>query len=161
MRIDIICVGKIKEKYFKMAIDEYSKRLSRYIKLNIIEVLDEPTVENASLATEEAIKKKEAERIIKNIKNDSYVVTLEINGNMLDSMQLSSKIEEIGVKGYGSITFIIGGSIGLHKDVLKLSNYPLSFSKMTYPHQLMRVILLEQIYRSMRISNNEIGRAHV
>ncbi len=155
MRIDIICVGKIKEKYFKMAIDEYSKRLSRYIKLNIIEVLDEPTVENASLATEEAIKKKEAERIIKNIKNDSYVVTLEINGNMLDSMQLSSKIEEIGVKGYGSITFIIGGSIGLHKDVLKLSNYPLSFSKMTYPHQLMRVILLEQIYRSMRISNNE------
>lgn len=155
MRIDIICVGKIKEKYFKMAIDEYSKRLSRYIKLNIIEVLDEPTVENASLATEEAIKKKEAERIIKNIKNDSYVVTLEINGNMLDSMQLSSKIEEIGVKGYGSITFIIGGSIGLHKDVLKLSNYPLSFSKMTYPHQLMRVILLEQIYRSMRISYNE------
>lgn len=155
MRIDIICVGKIKEIYFKMAIDEYSKRLSRYIKLNIIEVLDEPTVENASLATEEAIKKKEAERIIKNIKNDSYVVTLEINGNMLDSMQLSSKIEEIGVKGYGSITFIIGGSIGLHKDVLKLSNYPLSFSKMTYPHQLMRVILLEQIYRSMRISNNE------
>ena len=155
MKIDIICVGKIKEKYFTMAIDEYQKRLSRYVKLNIIEVADEPTVENASEATEEIIRKKEGERIIKNIKGDTYVVTLEINGQMLDSLQLSKKLEDIGVKGYGSITFIIGGSIGLSKEVIKLSNYALSFSKMTFPHQLMRVVLLEQIYRSMRISNNE------
>ena len=155
MKIDIICVGKIKEKYFTMAIDEYQKRLSRYVKLNIIEVADEPTVENASEATDEIIRKKEGERIIKNIKSDTFVVTLQINGQMLDSLELSKKIEDIGVKGYGSITFIIGGSIGLSKDVLKLSNYALSFSKMTFPHQLMRVVLLEQIYRSMRISNNE------
>lgn len=155
MKIDIICVGKIKEKYFTMAIDEYSKRLSRYVKLNIIEVADEPTVENASEATDEIIRKKEGERIIKNIKSDTFVVTLQINGQMLDSLELYKKIEDIGVKGYGSITFIIGGSIGLSKEVIKLSNYALSFSKMTFPHQLMRVVLLEQIYRSMRISNNE------
>ncbi len=155
MKIDIICVGKIKEKYFTMAIDEYSKRLSRYVKLNIIEVADEPTVENASEATDEIIRKKEGERIIKNIKSDAFVVTLQINGQMLDSLELYKKIEDIGVKGYGSITFIIGGSIGLSKEVIKLSNYALSFSKMTFPHQLMRVVLLEQIYRSMRISNNE------
>lgn len=155
MKIDIICVGKIKEKYFTMAIDEYQKRLSRYVKLNIIEVADEPTVENASEATDEIIRKKEGERIIKNIKSDTFVVTLQINGQMLDSLELSKKIEDIGVKGYGSITFIIGGSIGLSKEVIKLSNYALSFSKMTFPHQLMRVVLLEQIYRSMRISNNE------
>lgn len=155
MKIDIICVGKIKEKYFTMAIDEYQKRLSRYVKLNIIEVADEPTVENASEATDEIIRKKEGERIIKNIKSDTFVVTLQINGQMLDSLELSKKIDDIGVKGYGSITFIIGGSIGLSKEVIKLSNYALSFSKMTFPHQLMRVVLLEQIYRSMRISNNE------
>ena len=155
MKIDIICVGKIKEKYFTMAIDEYQKRLSRYVKLNIIEVADEQNVENASEATDEIIRKKEGERIIKNMKSDTFVVTLQINGQMLDSLELSKKIDDIGVKGYGSITFIIGGSIGLSKEVIKLSNYALSFSKMTFPHQLMRVVLLEQIYRSMRISNNE------
>ena len=155
MKIDIICVGKIKEKYFNMAIEEYSKRLSRYIKLNIIEVADEQTPDNAPAAIEEMIKKKEAERILKAIKSDSYVVTLEISGEMLDSVKLAKKIESIGVNGNGNITFIIGGSLGLHEDVSNRSNYKLSFSKMTFPHQLMRVILLEQVYRSYRILNNE------
>ena len=155
MKIDVICVGKIKEKYFTSAIDEYSKRLSRYVKLNIVELPDEQTPDSASLAEEDLIKKKEAERILKNIKSDAYVITLEILGEMLDSVKLSNKIEEIGVKGFGNITFVIGGSLGLHKSVSDRSDYKLSFSKMTFPHQLMRVILLEQVYRSYRIINNE------
>lgn len=155
MKIDIVCVGKIKEKYFTMAIDEYSKRLSRYVKLNIIEVPDEQTPDGASAALEDEIKKKEAIRILKNIKDDAFVITLEIKGEMLDSVKLSEKINEIGVKGYGNIVFVIGGSLGLHSSVSDRSNYKLSFSKMTFPHQLMRVILLEQIYRSYRILSNE------
>lgn len=155
MKIDIVCVGKIKEKYFTMAIDEYSKRLSRYTKLNIIEVADEQTPDGASEAICDAIKKKEAERILKNIKDDAYVVTLEIKGEMIDSVKLSEKINDIGVKGYGNIVFVIGGSLGLHSSVSDRSNYKLSFSKMTFPHQLMRVVLLEQIYRSYRILSNE------
>ena len=155
MQIDLICVGKIKEKFYTMAIDEYSKRLSRYIKLNIIEVQDEMTPDNASDAMEDIIKKKEAEKILKNIKQDSYVITLEISGEMVDSVKLSKKIENIGVTGNGNITFVIGGSLGLHSSVSDRSDYKLSFSKMTFPHQLMRVVLLEQIYRSYRIINNE------
>lgn len=155
MKIDLICVGKIKEKFYTMAIDEYSKRLSRYIKLNIIEVQDEMTPDNASDAMEDIIKKKEAEKILKNIKQDSYVITLEISGEMVDSVKLSKKIENIGLTGNGNITFVIGGSLGLHSSVSDRSDYKLSFSKMTFPHQLMRVVLLEQIYRSYRIINNE------
>ena len=155
MKIEVICVGKIKEKYFSMAIDEYSKRLSRYTKLNIIEVPDEQTPDGASDAICDAIKKKEAERMIKNIKDDAYVITLEIKGDMIDSVKLSEKINDIGVKGFSNITFIIGGSLGLHSSVSERSKYKLSFSKMTFPHQLMRVILLEQIYRSFRILSNE------
>lgn len=155
MKIDIICVGKIKEKYFNMAIDEYSKRLSKYVKLNIIEVTDEQTPEGASKAEEDSIKKKEADRILKNIKDTAYVVTLEISGEMIDSVKLSKKLENIGVNGYGHIVFIIGGSLGLHETVSNRSDYKLSFSKMTFPHQLMRVVLLEQIYRGYRIMNNE------
>ena len=155
VKIDIVCVGKIKEKYFTMAINEYSKRLSKYIKLNIIEVADEQTPDGASKAVEEEIKKKEADRILKNIKPDTFVVTLEIKGEMLDSVSLSKKIEDIGVRGFGNIAFVIGGSLGLYESVSKRSNYKLSFSKMTFPHQLMRVILLEQIYRAYRILNNE------
>lgn len=155
MKIDLICVGKIKEKFYTMAIDEYSKRLSRYIKLNIIEVQDEMTPDNASDAMEDIIKKKEAEKILKNIKQDSYVITLEISGEMVDSVKLSKKIENIGVTGNGNITFVIGGSLGLHSSVSDRSDYKLSFSKITFPHQLMRVVLLEQIYRSYRIINNE------
>lgn len=155
MKITIITVGKIKEKYLKDAIAEYSKRLTKYCKLDIIEVADEKTPDNASEVVEEAIRDKEAERIMKHIKDDMYVVTLEIGGKMLSSEELASTIEKLGIQGKSDVAFVIGGSIGLGKDVLKRSNYALSFSKMTFPHQLMRVILLEQIYRSYRIIKGE------
>ena len=155
MRISIVCVGKVKEKYFTGAIDEYSKRLSRYCKLEIIEVADEKTPDNASEVVENSIRSKEAERILKYVKDDAYVITLEINGKQLTSEELADKVEKLGVQGTSHIIFIIGGSIGLGEEVLEKSNYALSFSKMTFPHQLMRVILLEQIYRSYRIISGE------
>ena len=155
MKITVLCVGKIKEKYFTMAIDEYAKRLSRYAKLEIIEVADEKTPDGASEAIENAIRDKEGKRILAALKEDSYVITLEIEGKMLDSVELSKKIESIGVSGKGHITFIIGGSLGLSDEVKSKSDYKLSFSKMTFPHQLMRVVLLEQVYRSYRILGNE------
>lgn len=155
MKITLISVGKIKEKYLRDAIGEYSKRLSRYCKLEIVEVADEKTPDNASETVENQIRQKEAERILKHIKDDSYVITLEINGKMLDSPGLAEKIENLGTKGESHLTFVIGGSIGLGDEVLKQSDFGLSFSKMTFPHQLMRVILLEQIYRSFRIINGE------
>ncbi len=155
MRITLITVGKIKEKYLRDAILEYSKRLSRYCKLEIIEVSDEKTPDHASEAVEKAIRDKEAERILKYIKEGTYVFTLEISGKQLTSEELSEKINLLGVQGESHLVFIIGGSLGLGKEVLKKSNYALSFSKMTFPHQLMRVILLEQIYRSYRIINGE------
>ena len=155
MNIDIICVGKIKEKYLIDAIAEYSKRLSRYCSLKVLEVSDEKTVENASEAVLEKIKLSEAERIIKHIKKDAMVVSLEIDGKMLSSTELADKISKWGVDGYSDIQFIIGGSVGLHKTISEMANMHLSFSKMTFPHQLMRVILLEQIYRAFRINNNE------
>ena len=141
----VITVGKIKEKYLRDAIGEYSKRLSKYCKLEIIEVADEKTPERASEVVEESIRSKEGERILKYIKEDAYVITLEIGGKQLASEELADKIEQLGIQGKSQIVFIIGGSIGLGKEVLKKSNYALSFSKMTFPHQLMRVILLEQI----------------
>ena len=146
MKITLITVGKIKEKYLKDAIAEYSKRLSRYCKLEIVEVADEKTPDNASDTVE---------RILKYIKEDVYVITLEIAGKMLTSEEMAEKIEKLGVQGTSHIIFIIGGSIGLGREILKRSDYALSFSKMTFPHQLMRVILLEQIYRSYRIMNHE------
>lgn len=155
MKITLITVGKIKEKYLKDAIAEYTKRLSKYCKLDIIEVADEKTPDNASETVEDQIRSKEAERILKNVKDDAYVITLEIQGKQLTSEQLADKIETLGINGTSHIIFIIGGSIGLGYEVLKRSNYALSFSKMTFPHQLMRVILLEQIYRSYRIINGE------
>lgn len=155
MKITIITVGKIKEKYLKDAIAEYSKRLTKYCKLDIVEVADEKTPDNASEVVEESIRDKEAERIMKHIKDDMYVITLEIGGRMLSSEELASTIEKLGIQGKSDIAFVIGGSIGLGKEVLKRSNYALSFSKMTFPHQLMRVILLEQIYRSYRIIKGE------
>ena len=148
-------VGKIKEKYFTMAIDEYAKRLSRYVKLDIVEVADEKTPDGASETEERMIRDKEGKRILSNLKEDSYVITLEIEGKMLDSVELSKKINQIGVSGKGHITFIIGGSLGLSDEVKARADYKLSFSKMTFPHQLMRVVLLEQIYRSYRILGNE------
>ena len=155
MKITIITVGKIKEKYLKDAIAEYSKRLSKYCKLEIVEVADEKTPENASETVENAIREKEAERILKYVKEDAYIITLEIGGKLLYSEELAEKIEKLGIQGTSHIIFIIGGSIGLGKSVLEKSDYALSFSRMTFPHQLMRVILLEQVYRSYRIMNGE------
>lgn len=155
MKITVITVGKIKEKYFTGAVEEYSKRLSRYCKMNIIEVADEKTIENASEAEANMIKEKEAGRILKKIPDDAYVITLEIMGKMLDSVELADKIRDITTKGKSHLCFIIGGSMGLHDSVSKKAHYKLSFSKLTFPHQLMRVILLEQIYRSYRIIHNE------
>ncbi len=154
MKVSIICIGKIKEKYFTMAIDEYSKRLSKYIKLNIVELLDEKAPENLSLADEENIKLKEGEKILKNIK-DEFVVVLCIDGKEFDSISLAKFIQDNKNNGISHISFVIGGSLGLHKNVIDRANFKLSFSKMTFPHQLMRVILLEQIYRAERILKNE------
>lgn len=155
MKITIITVGKIKEKYLRDAIAEYSKRLSKYCKMEIIEVADEKTPENASETMNETIKSREAERILKYLKDDAYVMTLEIQGKQLTSEELAEKIEKLGVQGTSHLIFVIGGSLGLGKEVLERSDYALSFSKMTFPHQLMRVILLEQIYRSYRIIKKE------
>lgn len=151
MKITLVTVGKIKEKFFTDAIAEYSKRLSRYCKLEIVQVADEKTPDNAGAAMEEQIKDKEGERILSQIKDGSYVIALAIEGQMLSSEQLAEKIDGLGVKGESQITFVIGGSLGLSKRVISRADYLLSFSKMTFPHQLMRVILLEQIYRSYRI----------
>ena len=155
MKITILCVGKVKEKFYRDAIEEFSKRLSRYCKLEIIEVADEKTQEEASEIEIRIVKDKEGERLIKNIKEDAYVVCLCIDGKQLDSEELSEKIEQIGIQGKSHVYFIIGGSLGLADIVVKRADFKLSFSKMTFPHQLMRVILLEQIYRAYRIMNNE------
>lgn len=155
MKITVITVGKIKEMYLRDAIAEYSKRLGKYCKLEILEVADEKTPDHASEIVEEGIRQKEGERILKLLKEDAYVVTLEIGGRMLDSVEFSKKIETLGIQGRSHICFIIGGSLGLGQKVRERSDYKLSFSKMTFPHQLMRVILLEQIYRSYRIMSNE------
>ncbi|MCI5649050.1 MAG: 23S rRNA (pseudouridine(1915)-N(3))-methyltransferase RlmH [Fusicatenibacter sp.] len=155
MKITLITVGKIKEKYLKDAITEYSKRLSRYCKLEIIEVSDERTPDQASRVEEEQIRDKEGERILKYIREEAYVITLEIEGHMLSSEELAGKLDTLAVQGHSHICFVIGGSIGLGKEVRKRSDYTLSFSRMTFPHQLMRVILLEQIYRSYRIITGE------
>ena len=155
MKVTLITVGKIKEKYLRDAIAEYSKRLSRYCRLEIIEVADERTPDQASEAVEENIRTKEGERLLKYVRDDMYVITLEIGGKMLTSEQFAEKIETLGIQGKSSIAFVIGGSIGLGREVLKRSEYALSFSKMTFPHQLMRVVLLEQVYRGYRIINGE------
>ena len=155
MKITLVTVGKIKEKFFEDAMAEYSKRLSRYCKLEIIQVADEKTPDKASDVVETQIKDKEGERILANIKDDAYVIALAIEGKMLDSEELAEKIGQLGVSGVSQIVFVIGGSLGLSKNVMKRADYALSFSRMTCPHQLMRVILLEQIYRGYRILNNQ------
>ena len=155
MRITICCVGKVKEKFYCQATDEYSKRLSRYCKLEVKEVADEKTPDNASDTVNDIIKAKEGERLLSCIKDEAYVIALAIDGKMLDSVQLSQKIDNLGISGKSDIVFVIGGSLGLDKRVLDRADFKLSFSPMTFPHQLMRVILLEQIYRSYRIMNNE------
>lgn len=155
MKITIIAVGKIKENYLTMAVLEYTKRLSRYCKLEIVEVEDEKTKEQASAKEIELIKEREAKKILKQMQEEAYTITLEISGKQMSSEELAEKIEMLGVQGESHIQFIIGGSLGLHTSVCKKSDLSLSFSKMTFPHQLMRVILLEQIYRSYRIIHKE------
>lgn len=155
MKITILSVGKIKEKYLREGISEYSKRLSRYCRLEIIEVADEKTPDRASQAQEEQIKKTEGERLLHHIREQDYVIALAIDGRMPDSVELSAHIQELGVRGQSNIVFVIGGSLGLSDEVLCRADERLSFSKMTFPHQLMRMILLEQIYRSYRIINHE------
>lgn len=155
MKITILCVGKVKEKFYRDAIGEYQKRLSRYCKLEIVEVADEKTPDGASETVENQIKEKEGNRILSKIREEDYVIALAIDGKMQDSVELSKNIQQLGVRGKSSIVFVIGGSLGLSEEVLKRANEKLSFSKMTFPHRLMRVILLEQVYRSYRIMNGE------
>ncbi|SEI39395.1 23S rRNA (pseudouridine1915-N3)-methyltransferase [Lachnospiraceae bacterium A10] len=155
MNIKIICVGKVKEKFYRDAIAEYSKRLSRYTKFQIIEVSDEKTDENASEHENTLVKDKEGQRILGNIKDQDYVIGLFIQGKQLDSVELSEKMSKLFVSGTSNLVFVIGGSLGLSKEVEKRCNALLSLSKMTFPHQLMRVILTEQIYRAFRIMHNE------
>lgn len=155
MKITIISVGKIKEKFYIEAIKEYSKRLSRYCTLKEITVSDEKAPENLSDKEIEQTKDKEGEKILKNIKDSSFVIAMCIDGNHLSSEVLASYIKDLGVKGKSDLTFIIGGSLGLSKNILSRADYKISFSKMTFPHQLFKVLLLEQIYRSFRINNGE------
>lgn len=155
MNISIIAVGKLKEKYLKMAVDEYSKRLSRYAKLEIIELQDEKTPDNASIKEEIQIKEKEGNAILSKIKDNAYVIAMDLNGKQLTSVEFSSFISNCTVMGNSNIVFVIGGSLGLSEEVIKRADYKLCFSKMTFPHQLFRVMLLEQIYRGFRIMNNE------
>lgn len=155
MKITVICVGKIKEKYLRDAIAEYQKRLSRYCKLEIIEVADEKTPDGAGEALEDQIREKEAERILRAVRTEDYVITLEINGMQQDSVAFARRLDTLMVGGTSHIQFIIGGSLGLHDKVCAIADHKLSFSQMTFPHQLMRVILLEQIYRAYRINMGE------
>ena len=151
MQIRIISVGKVREQYLKLAIDEFSKRLSKYCSLELIEVDDEKAPENLSEKQMQIVKDKEGEKILSKIKETSYVITLEINGKQLSSEEFAHALSSLAVEGKSNITFVIGGSLGLSDAVSKRSDYKLSFSKMTFPHQLMKVILLEQVYRGFRI----------
>ncbi|MFR3071630.1 MAG: 23S rRNA (pseudouridine(1915)-N(3))-methyltransferase RlmH [Paeniclostridium sp.] len=155
MNITVISVGKLKEKYLKLGIEEFSKRLSKYCKLDMIELDDEKCPENLSDKDMEIVKNKEGNKILSKIKNNSYVIALAIDGKNLSSEELASTISNLAVRGNSHVTFVIGGSLGLSSEVLKRADYKLSFSKMTFPHQLMKLILLEQVYRAFRINNNE------
>jgi len=155
MKITLLTVGRIKEPYLKDAAAEYAKRLGRYVRLEITEVADEKTPEHAGAGLEGLIKAKEGERLLRYLKEDAYVIALAIEGRMMDSVGLSEKLGMLGVNGVSHIIFVIGGSLGLAPAVLERADMLLSFSKMTFPHQLMRVILLEQIYRGYRILNHE------
>ena len=155
MKITIISVGKIKEKFYKDAIGEYGKRLSKYCRLEIIEVQDEKTPDQCSKTQEQMILSREGERIVKYIREDMFVYALAIKGKKLDSVGFADEINKLGLEGKSSIAFLIGGSLGLHETVLNRADKTISFSDMTFPHQLMRVILTEQIYRCFRIIHKE------
>lgn len=155
MRITIACVGRVKENYFAGAIEEYAKRLGRYCRLDIAEVPDEKTPDGASQGLIRQIKEKEGRRLLDRIPEDAYVIALAIEGKQPDSVELSEKLSGLAVRGVSHIVFVIGGSLGLDDAVMRRADEAISFSRMTFPHQLMRVILLEQIYRSYRIINHE------
>lgn len=155
MNITVIAIGKLKERYWREAIDEYSKRLSKYCSLQIIELKESLLRANPSPADEEAVKRAEGEEILAKIKKGDYVITLEIKGKPLSSTGLADRMNQLALEGKSDIVFIIGGSLGLSSEVSKRANFKLSFSAMTFPHQMMRVILLEQIYRSFKINRNE------
>ena len=155
MNINIVCVGKIKEKYLKLGIDEFKKRLSKYCKLDVIELDDEKAPENLSDKEMLMIKDKEGKKILSKIKANSYVIALAIDGKNLSSEELADTMSKLAVRGSSHITFVIGGSLGLSEEVLSRADYKLSFSKMTFPHQLLILILLEQVYRAYRINNGE------
>ena len=155
LKITVLCVGKVKESYFTDAIREYMKCLSRYAKTEIVEVEDEKTPDSASDAENEAIKAKEGGKLLSRLPEDAYVIALAIEGKAPDSVELSRKIETLGIRGKSHLCFVIGGSLGLSKVVTERADELLSFSRMTFPHQLMRVILLEQLYRSFRIMKGE------
>ena len=155
LSVNIVCVGKIKENYLKDAIDEYSKRLSKYCNLKVYELQDEklPNKINSSIMNE--IKEKECNRILEHIKKDSYVIVLDLKGKEISSQDFSKKIDAIALNFNSSITFVIGGTLGLTDDILNIADEKLCFSKMTFPHQLIRVFLLEQLFRAFKISKNE------
>lgn len=155
MNISIITIGKLKEKYLKLGIDEYLKRLSTYAKVDVIELPDEKAPENLSEIEMEQVKNKEGERILAKINDDTHVIALAIEGKMKSSEQLAKDLDQLATYGKSKIAFIIGGSLGLSKQVMNRANDTLSFSKMTFPHQLMRLILLEQVYRAYRINRGE------
>lgn len=155
MNISVICIGKLKEKYWVDAIKEYSKRLTSYCNLDIVELKESRLPDKASKACEEQVKVDEGKNILKHIKKDSFVITLEINGKNLSSEDMSKKIEQLSIDGVSNLSFVIGGSLGLSSQVSTRSDFKLSFSKMTFPHQMMRVVLLEQIYRSFKIIKKE------
>ncbi|RFB35819.1 23S rRNA (pseudouridine(1915)-N(3))-methyltransferase RlmH [Brevibacillus sp. VP] len=155
MQITIITVGKLKEKYLKEGIAEYTKRLTAYCKLNVVEVNDEKAPEELSATEMEQVKRKEGERILAHIKQDHYVIALAIEGQMWSSEKLSSEMDRLALHGRSQVAFVIGGSLGLADEVLKRADAQLSFSRMTFPHQLMRLVLVEQVYRAFRISRGE------
>lgn len=155
MKITVITVGKLKEKFFREAVSEYEKRLGRYCKLEMRETADEKTPEGASGTETEQILEKEGERILKLLPDSAYVVTLEIDGRKFTSEGFAGEIERLGVNGISHIVFVIGGSLGLHNSIKRRADLAVSFSDMTFPHQLMRVVLLEQIYRAYRIIHKE------
>jgi 23S rRNA (pseudouridine1915-N3)-methyltransferase len=155
VQINLLTVGKLKEKYWVGAVEEYKKRLSSYAKVSVVEVSDEPTPDNASPAQEEQIKRKEAEKLLAKVGERDYVIALAIEGKSITSEEFAEHLDKMAGQGYSTFTFVIGGSLGLHETVLQRANYKLSFSKFTFPHQMVRVILLEQVYRAFRIQRGE------
>lgn len=155
MKITVVCIGKLKEKYWVDAIKEYSKRLSKYCTFTIDELKEERLPENASAAEEQAVKIAEGKSILNKIKKNAYVITLEIKGKQLSSEQLADKMDQLALDGRSDVVFVIGGSLGLSEEVSQRADFKLSFSPMTFPHQMMRVILLEQVYRAFKINRNE------